>query len=60
MKLIKILTLDNAASRESEIFLSSGRFEVFNSVGDQLSKGFPVRDYASVKAAEKYANKFLN
>ena len=61
MKLVKILTLDNAASRKSEIYLlDSGRYEVFNMVGEQVSRGFPNKDYASVKSASKYANKFLN
>ena len=61
MKLIKILTLDNVASRESEIFLiSSGRFEVFNMInGEQLSYSFPAKSYKTIKAAKKYANKFL-
>lgn len=61
MKLVKILTLDNAASKKSEVYeLPSGRFEVFNMIGEQISRGFPNKDYASVKSATKYANKFLN
>jgi len=39
----------------------SGRYEVFNMINnDQLSRGFPNKDYATEKAAVKYANKFLN
>ena len=62
MKLIKTVKSDNEAnSRYSEIYLlDSGRFEVFNMVCDQLSRGFPCKDYATKKAAIKYANKFIS
>lgn len=61
MKLHKVVKSDNAAnSRYSEIYLlDSGRFEVFNMVFDQLSRGFPCKTYATEKAAVKYANKFI-
>lgn len=60
MKLFTTITLTSDSSRKSEIYkLDSGRLEVFNMVGDQVSRGFPNKTYASIKAAAKYANKFL-
>ncbi len=60
MKLITTLKSESSPSRESEIMLNaSGRFEVYNSVSNSLSRGYPVKDYATRKAAEKYAKKFL-
>jgi len=60
MKLHTVIK-NETENRHSEIYeLDSGRFEVFNMInGEQLSYSFPAKSYKTIKAAKKYANKFL-
>jgi len=48
-------------SKTAEIFeLTGGNFEVQCVIGENCSRGFPIKQYKNWNSAVKYAEKFLN